>query len=112
MVCRRWRLNKIPYPSLKALSEPYKRLEPRACLFCKARPRSDWSMTFVQRRNAKRILVLIGERPGLSSPDSLGCNCTLGGKVGLTDAATATAFPTFAQRAWFTKKPHVKPFIY
>lgn len=39
-----------------------------------------------EQLNARAVLVLVGERPGLSSPDSLGLYLTWGPKVGLRDA--------------------------
>ena len=39
------------------------------------------------RLRARLVLVLIGERPGLSSPNSLGAYCTYAPRPGLTDEA-------------------------
>jgi ethanolamine ammonia-lyase small subunit len=40
-----------------------------------------------ERLNARAVIVLVGERPGLSSPDSLGLYLTWAPRVGLTDAS-------------------------
>lgn len=40
-----------------------------------------------QQLNARLVIVLIGERPGLSSPDSMGCYLTWAPQRGCDDAA-------------------------
>lgn len=63
-----------------------------------------------QLLHARLVLVLIGERPGLSSPDSLGAYLTYGPRVGMTDEARncvssirpeGLAYPAAAARLFY-----------
>ena len=54
---------------------------------------------------AELVLVLIGERPGLSAADSLGAYLTYRPRVGCPGTPRATACPTSARRTARTTRP-------
>jgi ethanolamine ammonia-lyase small subunit len=58
-----------------------------------------------ERLGAGMVAVLVGERPGLSSPDSLGVYLTWAPRVGRTDAS-GTVSPTSGPRAcrWIARR--------
>jgi ethanolamine ammonia-lyase small subunit len=69
-------------PLLEALPERWK----QAAVVIALQGRVALADEIGERLRAKLVVVLIGERPGLSSPDSLGVYLTWAPKVGRTDA--------------------------